>query len=271
MTCDEAQELITALVDQELRGSERTSLEAHLQECAGCRLAFDQERVLKEEIRAAGHRMVAPVQLRDRILGNPQIFPKAARVSRRWQETIWPKTSISRAALVAAIVLMIVLPTLYLSIDHNNGSVAVAALEAQDLFANGDLPMISGKSPDEIKKHLIAAVGGRFQPMGYDLTAMNLWPVAGAVREMQGRKILIAIYQGQGGSLFCYTFLGSDRDAPPGAARFFDSEKGMNLYAFSHGKINAVLHREGDVICILASEMPMEDLVALAKSKARPS
>ena len=45
----------------------------------------------------------------------------------------------------------------------------------------------------------------------------------------------------------------------------------MNFYAFSYDRVNAVLHREGDVICILAAEMPMEKLLALAKSKAKPS
>jgi len=42
-------------------------------------------------------------------------------------------------------------------------------------------------------------------------------------------------------------------------------------HAFSSGGVNAVLHREGEVICILASEMPMEELLALAKAKAKPS
>ena len=41
------------------------------------------------------------------------------------------------------------------------------------------------------------------------------------------------------------------------------------FYAFSQGKVNAVLHREGQIICILASEMPMDDLLALARSKAQ--
>ena len=45
----------------------------------------------------------------------------------------------------------------------------------------------------------------------------------------------------------------------------------MNLYAFSRGPVNAVLHREGEVICILASEMPMAELLELTRSKARPS
>jgi hypothetical protein len=45
----------------------------------------------------------------------------------------------------------------------------------------------------------------------------------------------------------------------------------MNFYAFSRAGINAVLHREGDVICILASEMPMDELLALAREKSRHS
>ncbi len=45
----------------------------------------------------------------------------------------------------------------------------------------------------------------------------------------------------------------------------------MNFYTFSRGRVNAVLHREGEIICILASELPMDELLALAKLKAKPS
>ena len=125
------------------------------------------------------------------------------------------------------------------------------------------------ENADELVEQLTRTVGGHFHPMGYDLTAMDLRPVAGLVREIDGRKVLVAIYQGKGGTLFCYTFLGSEADAPPNAARFFDAAKKMNFYAFSRGGVNAVLHREGEVICILAAEMPMEELLALARSKAK--
>jgi hypothetical protein len=63
----------------------------------------------------------------------------------------------------------------------------------------------------------------------------------------------------------------ADRETFAREARFFDADKKMNFYAFSQGGMNAVLHREGDVICILVSEMSMDDLLALARSKAKPS
>ena len=268
MNCNEAQELITALVDQELDQAERSSLEAHIKECSGCRLALEEELALKQKIRQAGERMHAPGLLRNRILSDQRIFPEKSRT--RWQDYIWPMAHLARPALAAGLLLAIALPAFFL-LKPKSEPIAAAALKTYDLFAKGELSVRRTENPDEIVEQLTRAVGGHFHPMGYDFTAMNLRPVAGVVREIQGRKILVAIYQGQGGTLFCYTFFGSEEDAPPNAARFFDASKKINFYAFSRGGVNAVFHREGEVICILASEMSTEELLALARSKAKPS
>jgi anti-sigma factor (TIGR02949 family) len=270
MNCAEAQELITALIDQELGQAECSSLEEHLSQCSGCRLAFEDESALKQKIREAARRINAPGQLRDRILSDPRIFPERDRSTRPWYDYLRPKPTLLRPILAFALLLAIALPMFYFSKPRGE-PIALAALETYDLFLRGDLPVRRTENTDQIVEELTRAVGGDFHPMGYNLTAMNLRPVAGLVREIDGRKILVAIYQGPGGSLFCYTFLGSAEDAPPNAARFFDTAKKMDFYAFSRGGINAVLHREGRIICILASEMPMEKLLALAQSKAKPS
>jgi hypothetical protein len=177
---------------------------------------------------------------------------------------------LARPALAAAVLLSIVLPAFFF-FKAAKEPVATIALESYDLFRKGALSVHRTENPNEVVEQLTRAVGGHFHPMGYDLAAMQLQPVAGFVQEIQGRKILVAIYQGQGGTLFCYTFFGSEEDAPGNSARFYDTAKKINFYAFSRGGLNAVLHREGEIICILASEMPMDDLLALARSKARSS
>lgn len=268
MNCDEAQELITALVDRELLDPERGSLEFHLQECPSCRFAVEQEQLLKQTIRGRAERMRAPGELRDRILSDRRIFPEKSRT--RWQDYIWPMPGPARPALAAGLLLAIALPAFFL-LKPTSEPIAAAALKTYDLFARGELSVRRTENPDQIVEQLTRAVGGHFHPMGYDFRAMHLSPVADLVREIQGRKILVIVYQGPGGILFCYTFLGSEKDAPANSAKFFDAAKKINLYAFSRGGVNAVFHREGDVVCILASEMPMEDLLALARSKARPS
>ena|SRR5688500_139948 len=268
MICEEAQELITALVDRELLDPERGSLESHLQQCPSCRLAVEEEQLLKQTIRGRAERMRAPGELRDRILSDRRILPEKSGT--RWQDHLWPMPHLARPALAAAVLLAIALPAFFF-FRVSREPVAAAALESYDLFRKGALSVRRTENPDEIVEQLTRAVGGHFHPMGYDFTAMHLRPVAGLVREIQGRKILVAIYEGPGGTLFCYTFSGSEEDAPGNAARFYDATKKMNFYAFSRGGLNAVLHREGEIICVLASEMPMEELLALAKSKATPS
>jgi hypothetical protein len=270
MTCGEAQELITALVDGELHGAARALLETHLYECADCRTALAAGQALKQAIGGAGAQLRAPAALRARILSDPRIFPAQGRSGRRWRDYLWPMPPALRPALAVAILLAVALPAYYF-MDYRREPVAVAALASYDLFLQGKLPARRGANADEIAAQLTRAVGGRFHPMGFDFSAMGLRPVAGSVREIQGRKILVAIYQGPDGAILCYTFLGSEEDAPPNSARFFDSEKKMNFYAFSRGRVNAVFHREGDVICILASEIPMAELLAVTRSKARPS
>jgi anti-sigma factor (TIGR02949 family) len=267
MTCTEAQELITALVDHELPDPERSALEAHLNECARCRLVLDEERLLKQAVRGAGQSVQAPIELRNRILADPRFFSEKRL---RWWDHFWPMPRILAPAFATALVLLAGF-AVFSWIQQRKASVALAALETYDLFLRGKLSVQRLENTEELAQQLTRAVDGRFHPMGYDLTAMNLKPVAGLVREIKGRKILVAIYQGQGGSLFCYTFLGSEEDAPINAARFYDAGNKMNFYAFSSGPVNAVFHREGDLICILASEMPMEKLLALAQSKAQSS
>jgi predicted anti-sigma-YlaC factor YlaD len=57
MDCAQAQELITALVDDELSGSERAAIEEHLKQCSSCRFARAQELALKTEVQRGRDRL----------------------------------------------------------------------------------------------------------------------------------------------------------------------------------------------------------------------
>jgi predicted anti-sigma-YlaC factor YlaD len=59
MTCNETQELITALIDREPHESERALLEVHLRECGDCRSALATEKALKQAIRDSGAQLLA--------------------------------------------------------------------------------------------------------------------------------------------------------------------------------------------------------------------
>jgi hypothetical protein len=122
-----------------------------------------------------------------------------------------------------------------------------------------------------LREYLTHAVDGKFGPMARDLSMMGLYPVGGTVREINGRKVILAVFEGTGPTVICYTFAGTENDAPDNAQVFVDAGTKINFYTFSNGEFNAVMHREGDLICIFTSAMPMPQLLALARSKVHPS
>jgi anti-sigma factor RsiW len=269
MKCEEAQELITALVDDELSDSELASIESHLRECARCQFAHRQEQALKTAVRAASGAVSLPADLKEKILSGLG-RPGKGEALNEPQGPGWLSQLAFRPALAFALLLLLLLPVVYL-MRSEPAPIALSALESHERMVAGSLSYIREENPEKLKIQLARSVDGRFGPMGYDLSMMGLRPVGGAVQEVAGRKIIVALYEGTAPSLTCYTFLGTERDVPKGAALFADPEKKINFYTFSHQGVNGVMHREGELICILVSEIPLPELLALARSKARPS
>ena len=269
MKCEEARGLITALVDDELSASELASIESHLRECVKCQFAHRQERALKTAVRTAGGAVSSPGDLREKILSGLG-RPGKGEALNEPQGPGWLSQLAFRPALAFALLLLLLLPVVYLT-RSETAPIALSALKSHERMVAGSLSYIREESPEKLKIQLARSVDGRFGPMGYDLSMMGLRPVGGTVQEVAGRKIIVALYEGTAPSLTCYTFLGTERDVPKGAALFADPEKKINFYTFSHQGVNGVMHREGELICILVSEMPLPDLLALARSKAQPS
>ncbi len=269
MKCEEAQELITALVDKQVSDDERSLIESHLKDCQSCRLVYEQEQALKREISAAGALLHAPAELRSKILSDRRISAGPERSSRSWTERIWPAWPLPRPALALALGVIIILPLLYLMRTPSE-PISLAALEIQKKIIGGEVSVRKTSNLDELRKWQIHAVNGEFAPMEYDLSSMNMVPVGGVVEEINGRKMLVTVYAGNGLSVTCFTFLGTEEDAPKNATLVSDPGRKITFYIFSRDGFHAVLHREGNVICILVSEMSVDDLLAMVRAQARP-
>jgi anti-sigma factor (TIGR02949 family) len=267
MQCQEAQELITGLVDNELTAEERRSVDAHLADCRSCSLTYDNELALKQEIRSAGLAIKAPAELRKRLAARVGWgFGESTEAGIRWRSILWPAISPRRLALVGAalVILLVWVGRVWLPADTVSSSV----LATHEKILAGTMTFLQARDAAELREQMVRAVGGKFAPMGYDLSAMKVRPVDGAVHKFGNRKLLVTVYRGEGPEVTCFTFVGTEADAPPDAAVVFDAAKKMNFYTFSRGGISAVLHREGEIICVLVSTMPPADLLALARAKA---
>ena len=266
MRCDEAQELITARVDNEAGAEERAAIDAHLQSCADCSRAYAQEQLLKRQVNLTARAVSAPAALGQSVERKNATALAAENNSLKRRFAGWFEFPAWRSGLVAGLLLVIVASFLYTQRRADN--LGVAALETHLSILSGKTDLIRSDNPATLRRELARAVGDRFQPVAFDLSMMQLYPVAGFVEKIGGRDVLVTVYQGVGPAITCFTFLGSEADAPEGAEKFYDADMRLNLYSFSRDGVNGILHREGGVICVLVSKMAPADLLALLRGKS---
>jgi anti-sigma factor RsiW len=266
MKCEDGWELITGLVDDELSQDELSLIKPHLENCQKCDRIYVLEQALKTELREAAMSLHAPPALRRKILrdlGRP-------RFAERWLELPRFASFVAQTTAIVALFGLSLFSARYW-LQSGQFPIAGGIFQSYGQIAQGEISPVETENMTELKEHLLRSVSGKFAPMAYDFSAMNLNLVGGLFQEIANRPVLVTVYKGNGATLICYTFLGSEDDAPAVAEILFDAGKGMNFYQFSHAGTNAVMHREGQVVCILVSQMPMNELLALARSKAHPS
>lgn len=265
MQCEDAQELITGLIDGELAAAEQRALEAHLAECHLCKLQREREAALKQSLKRASAAVAVPPRLRRTI--SEKIGALAGdRPQRRWPG-YRNRLTLPSLRPVAALAAVLVIIAALLSQPYWKSDITGEALAVYRDIASGKA-LVQVNDPARLKADLSGAVQNRFAPVSPDLSALKLFPVAGFTQKIGGRDVLVTVYRGAGPMVICFTFLGDDSDAPQDAAALFDPETKVNFYFFSRGTVSAVMHRVGEVNCLLVGNLPVAELLAAARGKA---
>jgi anti-sigma factor (TIGR02949 family) len=266
MRCDEAQEWITAWVDDELSAEERLAIESHLAQCSECRSQLERETALKGDLRRVSATITTPQALRRQIAVQLSELNVDRPVARKSFNRSWFGLPRLRPAWALAIALMIVAVFAY---QWRPGQdIAAVALTTHESIVNGKELLVRAGDSGQLRKNLALAVNNRFAPVALDLSMAKLRPVAGLVKKIGDRRVLVTVYEGDRPTITCYTFLGTEADAPKNAELFRDDEMRVNFYIFSKDQMSAVMHQEGEVICILIAKMAPAELLDLLRGKA---
>ncbi len=266
MRCDEAQEWITASVDDQLSAEERSALGNHLADCRDCRAQLERESALKRDLRRVSESITIPPALRSRIAARVRQSQTGASVASRGFERSWFSVPRLRPAWAFALVLVIVAA---IAFQFRPGEdMASMALSTHEGILKGNETLVRVGDIGQLRRDLALAVNNRFSPIPLDLSMAKLRPVAGLVKKIGERQVLVTVYEGDGPTITCYTFLGSEADAPKDAERFRDDQMRVDFFIFSKGETSAVLHEEGEVICILVAKLAPAELLDLLRGKA---
>jgi anti-sigma factor RsiW len=265
MRCDEAQELITGLVDGELTAAERVATEEHLAACHDCRAQFERETALKRNMKLAASAVVVPQVLREKIASHTGEPRSTTRKTKRISPLEWFGTLRLRPVYGFAFVALIFAALLFQWRPRED--IPTKALAIHENIVSGKTALVRVNDAAQLRKKLTLAVNSKFTPIALDLSMIKLYPVAGFVERIADRDILVTVYEGDGATITCFTLLGGEADAPQDSERVFDPERRINFYAFSRGEMNGVIHREGQVICLLVSKMALPELLGVARGK----
>lgn len=166
--CDDFRSRLTLYLDNELQGTERHVLEAHLEECAPCRITFENDRSFIEKVRESAPLHRASPELRSRVqdvLSNSPAIAPTDGLRVRVQRIPWPQSTHSRRLrqLAALAVLAILVTPLAVSYFKKPSETTVnAPSEFALMAADTHLRRTRGQLPLELSSDAPAQISNWF-------------------------------------------------------------------------------------------------------------
>lgn len=253
-------ERLADFVDDRLSGVEADDIRQHLAGCAACRVELQWMAAGRRAAQAARQADAVPTDLRARLtsalddIDAAATTPRPAPVSRR---AVW-------TGLAAAAVLV-----LYLVAPWRGGPAdVVERARAEYLAVRGGaaaLALRTGEAAALQRYFDEAADWPRIRVI--DLGMMG-WTLEGGARRRSG-NVPVALYayrSASGADLVCQMYPGRLAELPPPAA--VRHENGFEFRTYTRDGVTLVFWQEGELVCVLAADLPAAEVLALAIAKA---
>ena len=245
------------LADGRLSDVEGAAVRAEVAECAACRRELAAIEAAKTA--AATLRVERPVPA-----GLEAAIHQALDTEGQ-QPTVsgWPRQWSRRRMLIglaASVAVVVALRWRRAKLDP-----VASALDTEQRIADGSLRLArQSSSPAELETYF-ESVG---QPVRViDLSAMALTLQGGLRHDVGGTPSALYTYRSPAGELLvCQMFEGSVDALPAADAARATPE--FRFFVFVRQGITSVFWQEGDIVCVLTSRLPTNDVVDLAAAKA---
>lgn len=266
MTAHPGEQLVE-FVDGRLDEGAASTIRGHLASCEACR-AIHADLVAAQ---SAAVRLRADVEMPTDLLTSvtraldaeaaSTLAPAPAREPERSAPRLrWPLWT--GVAAAAAVVLA------FLVLGPRDVVLDLPAQAARDLEAVGSrtLPLdAQGNDVAALERYFATSPGPRVRVI--DLAMMNIVLEGGLRHTLDGRQSALYSYRTPSGArLVCQMYEGRLADLPPpGEVR---DQNGFRFQVYTRGVVTVVFWQEGELVCVLASALPADEVIALAVAKA---
>ena len=260
MTCGEAVELISALLDGELGVSDTVRLQHHLAHCEACRAAQASEMWLHSLLAAGALSEVPPDFLRPRI--EERIAREAASALRGraawWRRALFPAVISCALSVVAVLLLLVHFPGDGLS----ESPILMDAVAEHRRYADAETPSLGITVADarRLEQWIGSQLGLTVKlPAGAVRGAV---PVGARVVAVAGRPAAQILYTGDGRHISLFVARKPSRPLPEEGEHIID---GREVYTSALGASNVGWWEDRRHLYLVVSSAGPEDLLALAE------
>lgn len=243
------------LLDGRLAGARRAEIAAHVASCVRCRRELAALEWAKQAVAAPVADVAMPAELTARVRAALDAEDRRTRPA-TWRRRTWVAAALGAAALLLVVVRAWEAPTV--------PELAAADFRAFD-SGKEPLPMLSADSK-AVEAYFVQN-GAAFRTRVLDLGMMQYRLEGGRVHRLRGRTSALFAYRGPGNvALVCQMYEGRVSELPPTAD--VREHGGIIFHVYRSTNLTLVFWQEGDVVCVLVSGIPTEDVVQLAFAKA---
>jgi anti-sigma factor RsiW len=259
MQCAEYRDLVAADVDGQLSDEEAVLARVHVDRCANCARLLETQRALKGAFRARRWVQPVPDGVRQTIIGRIEAADRAQRqagTQRAWWAL--PVTRLVLAGVAALLILTVAVPLLRLRLQPREVAPFDTIADHYRAVRSGQVALtVRTDDPMALRAYYLKTGAFSFRNTVVDLEPLGFVLDGGSVTELAGRKSTLSVYRGPGGIVLCHRIEATSVELPPGG----DVVGGDHIYTV--GGITISVHREGDIFCFMASDMPRADFLRL--------
>jgi anti-sigma factor RsiW len=257
MQCVDYEVLVAAHADQALAADERAAAEDHVARCERCARILAGQRRLVRALRNRVATQETPLHLRSRILAGLEAEERGSGWLQAATEAMrgWSARPVYRAALAGVAATVLVVVGLTLREPTTPGSMPQLLQEVAANYravkAHSVGLDVRTASPDVMRQHYRSA-GVPFDDTVMDLSSKGYQLTGGASVRLGSAQATLTVYEDEQGPLLCQRVLAPETTLPAGG----DPINGHVF--FNVDGVSILAHKEGDVLCLMASDLPKE-------------
>jgi Putative zinc-finger len=254
MHCAEYRELIAAHVDGGLGGGEAPLAAAHVAACAPCARLLAEAQRFQSAWRARSRVQPVPADVRRRVLA--ALDGASEMPGWLWRARVrWRALGVGLAAAAAVASALLALSTLMRRPALPAGPLGTIVADYQAVEARRVHLDFTTDDPQAMRAYYHRTGLFSFTNTVVDLEPYGFVLEGGRVARLGVRTSTLTVYRGPHGVLVCHRIYNDGLAPPPGGRAV-----GGDLFYHVDG-ISICFHREGDVICFMASRVPLAEFI----------